>query len=87
MKRRALRPPFLFVLLPALLGQPVQIGKAVAAQCLDHRILRLDNALLFHAECSHQCYGNRQQDGNSMTAESDNTTAWRTLVCNEWHMW
>ena len=75
MKRRALRPPFLFVLLPALLGQPVQIGKAVAAQCLDHRILRLDDALLFHAEGSHQCYGNRQQYCNAMAAECAESAA------------
>ena len=75
MKRRALRPPFLFVLLPALLCQPVQIGKAVAAQCLDHRILRLDDALLFHAEGSHQCYGNRQQYCNAMAAECAESAA------------
>jgi len=75
MKRRALRPPFLFVLLPALLCQPVQIGKAVAAQCLDHRILRLDDALLFHAERSHQCYGNGQQDGDAMAAECAESAA------------
>jgi len=53
MKRRALRPPFLFVLLPALLCQPVQIGKAVAAQHLDHGTLRLDDALLLNAEGRH----------------------------------
>ena len=70
-----MRPPFLFVLLPALLGQPVQIGEAVAAQCLDHRILRLDDALLFHTERSHQCHGNCQQDGDAMAAKGIETAA------------
>ena len=75
MKKAGLAPAFLFVLLPALLYQPVQIGKAVAAQRLDHRILRLDDALLFHAERSHQCYGNRQQYCNAMAAKGIKTAA------------
>ena len=70
-----MRPPFLFVLLPPLYGHPVQVGKAVAAQYLDHRILRLDDALLFHAEGSHQCHGNRQQYCNAMAAECAESAA------------